>query len=227
MTVEQVASMTDSASAADPAADAALPPAMPFASEEELLRRYLAGDDEAFEQLVDRTGDRLFSFIGRFLGDWHEAEDVYQLVWVKVARRAGSFDGRSRFTTWLFQVARNACLDSVRRRKRRRTISLAPKQGEDAPEALDTLAADEASPGDTAADEELGRRIRDAVRALPAEQREVFLLREDADLTFEEIGALLGCGKETAKSRMRYALRRLRNALRSEARHYGIEGADE
>jgi RNA polymerase sigma-70 factor (ECF subfamily) len=228
MVLEQVAPMADVVPHTDDApADAGPPPEAPFATEEALLERYLGGDDAAFEQLVEQTGERLFAFIGRFLGDWHEAEDVYQLVWVKVARRAGSFDGRSRFTTWLFQVARNSCLDAVRRRKRRRLVTLAPREEETRPEPFDALAAEEAAPGDTVLDEELGARIREAVRSLPSEQREVFLLKEEADMTFEEIGALLGCGKETAKSRMRYALRRLRNALGAEARQYGIAGADE
>lgn len=191
-------------------------------TDEELLARYVEGDEAAFGHLVERIGDRLFGFIRRFLSNHHLAEDVYQAVLVKVATHAASFDGRARVTTWVYQIARNACLDAVRSRSRRHLVSLDAGRDDGDGSLLEARIVEDLPPEEALTVEELGRRIADAVEALPAEQKEVFLLREDADLSFDQIGKVLGCGKETAKSRMRYALKRLRNALGAEARLYGL-----
>src|SRR3989339_1716556 len=79
---------------------------MPEPTPEELLARFSAGDSEAFVRLVDQVGERLFGFIHRFIGDAHDAEDVYQTVLFQVARHAKQFDGRSRLVTWLYRIAR-------------------------------------------------------------------------------------------------------------------------
>ncbi len=189
---------------------------------EEMLGQFIGGDEQAFHDLVDAVGGRLFGFICRFLGDHHLAEDVYQTVLVKVATHARSYDGRARFTTWMYQIARNACLDAVRSRARRKVVSLDAEAGDCDSSLLEAQMVSDLPPAEQLTVAELGARISTAVEALPPEQKEVFLLRENADLTFEEIGEILGCGKETAKSRMRYALKRLQNALSAEARLYGL-----
>lgn len=208
---------------ADPEAAARpLGQALALATPEELLSAYVNGHEVAFSILVERLGGRLFGFLVRYLGDHHLAEDVYQTVLIKLARHAPSFDRRAKLTTWLYQIARNACIDALRRKPRVRTVPLEVDPEEEGPEARGLPAAG-STPAEDAARRELGRRILQAVDGLPEEQREVFLLKEEGDLTFEEIGDLLGCGKETAKSRMRYALRRLQNALGAEARLFGVE----
>lgn len=191
---------------------------------EELLGRYVGGSDDAFTCLVERMGGRLFGFVCRYLGDLHEAEDVYQGIWTRVASHAASFDGRARFRTWLYQIARNGCMDALRRRRRNRIRRMEDLPNDtDSPEhAMDRLPADTPAPDAQLSVAELGARIAEAVEGLPEQQREVFLLREDGDLTFEEIGLMLGCGKETAKSRMRYAMEHLQRVLSKEARLYGL-----
>lgn len=194
-------------------------------SAEELLELYLAGQDEAFTRLVTLIGDRLFGFLCRFCRDRHLAEDVYQIVLVKVAIHAGTFDRRARFQTWLYRIARNAALDELRKQQRRKTIPLNPT-GEDEG-IIGVVANDSSQPDELLSQEELKHNIFKAVETLPDKQREVFVLKIDGELTFEEIGEVLGCGKESAKSRMRYALKRLRNALGSHARHYGLKDTDD
>ncbi len=186
------------------------------------MELFVQGDDDAFTRLVDLAGARLFGFICRFVGDRHLAEDVYQDVWVKVAKHAQVYDRRARFSTWLYRIARNTCLDAMRYHSRRRMSSLQNGDEDEGGNLLQAVESGVADPGDQAAATELGHRITRAVEQLPDEQREVFLLKEHGRITFDEIGDLLGCGKETAKSRMRYALKRLQSILGQEGRLYGL-----
>ena len=207
-----------------PATGEGLSPAQ--VSPETLLEQFVAGKEEAFTMLVGQIGDRLFGFILRFMGNRHAAEDVYQTVLVKVATHASSFDRRARLSTWVYRIARNACLDAVRKSGRRKTVSLdAALDAETDRTPIDMMAAVGPGPDEDVTRKELRSRIAAAVETLPDDQREVFLLKEDGELTFDEIGELVGCGKETAKSRMRYAMKRLQNALGAEGRLYGLSGA--
>jgi RNA polymerase sigma-70 factor (ECF subfamily) len=175
---------------------------------ERLLRRYLAGDDEAFGLLVERYEERLYAFIERMVGDGHLAEDVFQQTFVKVAVNATAYDGRASFSTWLFRIARNSALDELRKRRRTpvpadpHALSLESRPDAGAVRPLDKLALDEQA-----------ERVRAALADLPEEQREAFLLREEGDLDFAQIGDIQGCARETAKSRFRLAVEKLRIAL--------------
>lgn len=192
------------------------------ATPEALLRKYAEGDDAAFEALVGEIGERLFAFVCRYMGDHHRAEDLYQTVLIRVARKAKSYQQRARVTTWIYTIARNACLDALRAESRRPSVSLDQTEERLLGVGSGALPADTPPADRTAQAEELGEAIRRAVRKLPDEQREVFLLKEEGELTFEEIAGIVGCNRETAKSRMRYALERLRNALKREARQHGL-----
>lgn len=187
---------------------------------EALLERYLAGDDEAFCILVERYEEKLFAFIARMVGDTHLAEDVFQQVFVKVAKNAAAYDGRASFSTWLFRIARNTALDEIRRRTRR------PEEfrpGERDMEAVPDRKVE--TPLEKMTREELGRAIDGALSQLPEEQREAFLLKEEGELDFGEISLILGCGRETAKSRFRLAVGKLRTLLGAESQGMG-ETAD-
>jgi RNA polymerase sigma-70 factor (ECF subfamily) len=193
------------------------------ASPEDLLAAWIEGSEEAFEALVEQVGGRLYGFVRRMMGSHHRAEDVYQTVLLKMATKARMYQRRASLNSWLFQIARNACLDELRRENRNPSVSLdVTPASQEGPALKARLAKEGPEPDAAATQAELGRAIAEAVESLPDEQREVFLLREDGELNFEEIGSILGCGKETAKSRMRYALERLRNALGREARIYGL-----
>ena len=183
-------------------------PTNPAAGEAEaFLERYLSGDALAFEMLVGLYEDRLYGYLERFTGDSHLAEDVFQQVFMKVADKAESFDRRSSFSTWLFRIARNAAVDELRRRRRDRiTVGFDADDGrepaDDSPTPLESLAG-----------LELRERILAAVAALPYSQREAFLLKEEAELGFQEIADIAGCPKETVKSRFRLAVEKLRAVL--------------
>lgn len=180
-----------------------------MASDEELLERWRRGDPAAMDLLVERHAGAVYAFARRFLGDPALAEDLTQEVWVRVLRRADGFAGRARFTTWLFAVTRNACLDHHRRERR----PASPVR--DDPRPLDELAHPGPSVPDRVARAELSALVQRAVAALPPEQREVFLLREQTDLSFREIAAALELPRDTVKSRMRYALEHVRRFVRA------------
>lgn len=179
---------------------------------ERLLERFLAGDGDAFERLVERYEARLYGFIERMIGDGHTAEDVFQQTFVKVALNAAAFDGRASFSTWLFRIARNTALDELRRRSRDRIVY--SPGGADLDDRPDRTVG---TPLEKMTREEMAAEIREALEAIPFEQREAFLLKEEGELDFAEIGEVLGCGRETAKSRFRLAVGKLRQAL-------GVEG---
>jgi RNA polymerase sigma-70 factor (ECF subfamily) len=184
-------------------------------SDESLMLRYRDGDVRAFELLVTRHRKPLYNFILRFVRDTAQAEDVTQEAFLRLVKGADAYERQAKFTTWLYTIARNLCVDASRRGKHRKAASLdAPLSDDDgASSLLDLLPDGTAGVDRQAQSRELGLRLRQAIEALPDEQREIFLLREVADLQFNEIANVVGCPENTVKSRMRYALEKLREAL--------------
>ncbi len=185
-------------------------------ADEELFERFRRGERAAFEALLKRHRAPLFTFVLRTLGgaDRARAEDVVQDAFVRVLKGAADWEQRARFSTWLFTIARNLCLDAMRRDKHRRAESLDQPAGDDDARPLaDAIGGTEAGPERGAASARLRPVLEAALASLPAEQREVFVLRESAGVPFKEIGVLTGVSENTVKSRMRYALEALRKAL--------------
>jgi len=184
-------------------------------SDESLMLRYRDGDVRAFEVLVTRHRKPIYNFILRFVRDAAQAEDVLQETFLRLIKGADAYERQAKFTTWLYTIARNLCVDASRRGKHRNAASLdAPVNGDEGASALIDLVADGKSAVDREAiGRELAVRIKQAVESLPDEQREIFLLREVSDLQFNEIAKIVGCPENTVKSRMRYALEKLREAL--------------
>ena len=184
-------------------------------SDESLMLRYRDGDVRAFELLVTRHRKALFNFILRFVRDTAAAEDVTQETFLRLVKGADAYERQAKFTTWLYTIARNLCVDAARRGKHRKAASLdAPLGDEDGSASLLDLVPDTGAGVDRQAQSrELAVRLRQAIESLPDEQREIFLLREVADLQFNEIANVIGCPENTVKSRMRYALEKLREAL--------------
>jgi RNA polymerase sigma-70 factor (ECF subfamily) len=183
-------------------------------SDESLMLRYRDGDVRAFEVLVNRHRKAIYNFILRFVRDAAQAEDVLQDTFLRVVKGADAYEKQAKFTTWLYTIARNLCVDASRRGKHRKAASLDAPVGDDEGAALIDLVAG-ADPGadKQALSRELGARLKKAIASLPDEQREIFLLREVSDLQFNEIAQIVGCPENTVKSRMRYALEKLREAL--------------
>jgi len=183
-------------------------------SDESLMLRYRDGDVRAFEVLVTRHRKAIYNFILRFVRDAAQAEDVLQDTFLRVIKSADAYEKQAKFTTWLYTIARNLCVDAARRGKHRKAASLdAPVGDEEGAALIDLVAGGDAGADKQAISRELGVRLKKAIESLPDEQREIFLLREVSDLQFNEIAQIVGCPENTVKSRMRYALEKLREAL--------------
>ncbi len=183
--------------------------------DEALMVRFQAGDAAAFRALLGRWSERLYAFCYRQVREEEASRDVVQDCFVRVVRNAASFRAEARFSTWLFTIARNLCLDRARRMKFRRTTSLDAPLGEDPSGAtLMERVADERPLADAQTDDRrFSARLDAALSTLPDEQREIFLMRELDGLKFREIADVLDIPENTVKSRMRYALEGLRKQL--------------
>jgi len=186
------------------------------ASDEVLMLRYKDGDLNAFELLVERYERPLFTFVYKFCSNYHQAQDLAQEVFLRLVKASKQYEPRAKFTTYMYTVAHNVCIDHLRRKKRRRDVSLSePIQAEDGLTIEDTMKDEHANPEKDFHQKGFEKALHKAVKELPEEQREVFLLREQMNLPFEEIARITGCLPSTAKSRMRYALQSLREKLES------------
>jgi RNA polymerase sigma-70 factor (ECF subfamily) len=185
-------------------------------SDEILMARYQQGDRVAFTVLVRRHQTPLYNFALRQLRVQSAAEDVVQEAFVRLVQHAADFKHESRFTTFMYTITRNLCIDQLRKRALRKHASLdESRQGEEGegPTLGEQTADKRASVEREATGTELKARIAKAVEFLPDDQREVFLMREMANLPFKEIAEITGVPENTVKSRMRYALDRLQEAL--------------
>jgi RNA polymerase sigma-70 factor (ECF subfamily) len=189
-------------------------------SDEQLLAAYRGGDVRAFERLLARYEKPIWSFLRRFVRDAEAAEDLLQEVFLRVVRDAqeanAAWKGQSKFSTWLYTIARNLCIDHARRAVHRdaRSLDAPTRAGDETSETLHDRLSDDARDAEgLTSDGQVRARVEQAVAALPPDQREVFLLRETMDMPFAEIAAVVGAPEPTVKSRMRYALERLREAL--------------
>ncbi len=176
------------------------------ASDETLLLAYAAGDPGAFEQLYARHRSRLYRYLLRQLRDSGLADEVFQDVWQRVISARSGWTPNPGFATWLYAIAHHRLHDHWRAAKHR------PPTPADADERAARL-ADPDTPERVVSEFERRRELQLALDELPEEQREVLLLRLEQELTLDEIGEITGVGRETVKSRLRYAMDKLRARL--------------
>ncbi|MFT3756680.1 MAG: RNA polymerase sigma factor [Pseudoxanthomonas sp.] len=175
-------------------------------TDEALMSAWVAGDALAFEQLYARHRGRLYRFLLRQLRNPALADELFQDVWQKVIAARSGWQPQAAFGAWLFRIAHNRLGDHWRAQKHR------PAAPDDADERLARI-ADADTPERQLSEFEQRRRLQLALAELPDEQREVLLLRLEQGLTLEEIGEITGAGRETVKSRLRYAMDKLRARL--------------
>lgn len=188
----------------------AAPARDPEPSDEALMQAYAGGDVAAFETLYGRHRLRLYRYLMRQLRDAALAEELFQDVWQKVIGARASWTPEAAFATWLLRIAHNRLTDHWRAQRHR------PPAPADADERTARV-ADPDTPERQLSEFEQRRRLQLALDALPPEQREVIVLRLEQELSLEEIGEVTGVGRETVKSRLRYAMDKLRARLGSAA----------
>ncbi len=162
------------------------------------------GNADAFAHLVRTYETSVYRLALRMCGNAHDAEEAAQEAFVSAWRGLPSFRGESKFSSWLYQLTTNACLDLLRREKRHRgTVPL-----EEQPEL-----ADGGTPQQAAEDAELRDILQQALQSLSDDHRQIFLLRQMRQLSYDEIGKLLGLESGTVKSRLSRAKKQLRQIL--------------
>jgi RNA polymerase sigma-70 factor, ECF subfamily len=185
---------------------------MMLRSDEDLVQAFQAGDTTAFDALVNRWDRKIQGVVFRVVGADEDARDVCQEVFLKAYRGLPSFKKEARFSSWLYQIALNACRDRLRRRRGRHHMSLEDLEetadgplGAKGPTALERVAA-----------REVRERVAAAMATLPEEQREVIVLKEYEGLTFPEIAEALTVPVSTVKTRLYRGLVQLRQRLEEE-----------
>lgn len=171
------------------------------------------GDRHAFAELVDLYKDKLFHLAYRMLGNAQEAEDIVQETFIRVYKNLKRYDSTHKFSTWIYRIASNLCIDRLRK-KRHTSYSLDAdmKEGEGL-DGYSMLAADDASPEDQLALSETQQQIRQAIEKMPEKYRTVIILRYLQDLSLKEISDILDMPVTTVKTRVHRGREYLRKRL--------------
>ncbi len=176
---------------------------MPEMTDEQLMQSYAKDDTQAFDTLYNRHRGSLYRYLKRQLNDSATANDLYQGVWEKVIRARRSYRHTTPFSAWLFTIAHNHLVDHYRRKQ----------PGYDA--TSNGLADDRPGPVQDAMSGEQDQQLLDAIAKLPLEQKNTLLLKLETGLKMEEIAKLTGVNRETVKSRLRYAVNKLKGSVKA------------
>ena len=176
-------------------------------SDQQLISDYLEGNDRAFEVLLNRHRDKIFTSIYLFVKDTDMAEDIFQDVFIKIidTLRRGKYNHEGKFLQWALRISYNMCVDNFRRSKRRTKVSATETF-----DIFDVLESTDDNMEQHIIKSQVHKKVRKLVDQLPPEQREVVILRHYADMSFKEISQLTRVSINTALGRMRYALINMR-----------------
>lgn len=179
-------------------------------NDHQLIDLYLDGQERAFEELLGRHQQKIYTSIYLFVKDQAVAEDIFQEVFIKIidTLRKGKYNHEGKFLQWAMRIAYNMCVDTFRRNKRRPFVSATETF-----DIFDVLQSSEANAEQLMIRSQTHDKVRKLVDALPPEQREVVILRHYADMSFKEIAKLTRVSINTALGRMRYALINMRKMI--------------
>ncbi len=177
-------------------------------SDEDLMLRYGEGDAGAFEALYQRHRGPMYRFLLRQASNAAAAEELFQDVWMRVVNSRGRYEARAKFTSWVYAIAHNRLMDFYRANGRATFLNQ-----EESEAALENTPADEIPAALRLDRKRAAERLLAALSELPEAQREAFLLQQEGEMSLEEIAVATGVNRETVKSRLRYALAKLRSSL--------------
>ncbi|OGV63488.1 MAG: hypothetical protein A2283_05300 [Lentisphaerae bacterium RIFOXYA12_FULL_48_11] len=178
-----------------------------------LVEQVKQGNDHAFDELMERYKKPVINFIYRMLGNASDAEDMAQDVFVRAYQnicKSAFRIGEGRFSTWLFQIAHNAAIDNLRKRKRQPTETINDMEESKFARAVTDKTADK-----VLAEQELGNQIANAISELPPDQKTAIVLSEYHDISYSEISEIMKCSEKSVESR----LYRAKNTLRQRLAH--------
>lgn len=182
-------------------------------TDKDLITNYLAGDEKSFEVLLNRHKDKIYTSIYLFVKEDSLAQDIFQDVFIKIidTLRKGRYNHEGKFLQWAMRIAYNMCVDHFRRSKRRTIV-----QPTETFDIFDVLENPEPNMEQSMIMSQTHHKVKRLVDRLPAEQREVVILRHYADMSFKEIASLTRVSINTALGRMRYALINIRKMIEEE-----------
>ncbi len=187
-------------------------------SDVSLMLEFQKGDISSFEKLVQKHKESIINIIYQFIGERDEAEDLAVEVFLRVYRAAKKYQAKAKFTTWLYKITTNLCLNEIRKTAKLQTISLSKpiSAGEEKEEELIEKIADAApSPQQILEKKERNALIRKAIDSLPAKQRMATILQIYEGLSYKEISRILGCSVKSVERRLYWARTNLKERLSS------------
>jgi RNA polymerase sigma factor (sigma-70 family) len=179
-------------------------------TDQQLIELYLQGEEKSFEILVNRHRDRVYTSIFMFVKDHDQAEDIFQDVFIKIVDtiRKGKYNHEGKFIQWALRISYNLCVDQFRRAKRKNNVS-----STDTFDIFSIIESPDQTMEETMIQDQTYSKLRQIIDQLPAEQKEVVMLRHYADMSFKEISLLTKVSINTALGRMRYALINIRKMI--------------
>lgn len=176
----------------------------------QLVSRYMAGDESAFEVLVRRHQDRVYGYIRTMIKDGQLAEDIFQDVFVKAVLtiKRGSYNEEGKFLPWIMRIAHNMVIDTFRRNKRFPTVDGGPDF-----DIFNIIKDDKKNVDEEIASEQIKNDVKGLIELLPEEQKQVLKMRHYSQMSFKEIAEETNVSINTALGRMRYALINLRKLI--------------
>ncbi len=175
-----------------------------------LICAYTKGDEKAFETLYYRYRKPLYGYLNNIVGNNSaEADEIFAETWLRVIDKLPKYKDSGKFSAWLFRISRNIFIDRLRHLKPDKFVTI------DAEDSVELTGETTFSPDREVGAGDISRMLNSALEQLQPEQREVFLLREEAELSFKEIAEVQNCSLGTVLSRMRYALKKLRTFLKN------------
>jgi RNA polymerase sigma-70 factor, ECF subfamily len=185
-------------------------------SDQELIRSYLEGNDLAFEILLSRYKDRIFSYLISLVKNKKIAEDIFQDAFFKIINtlQKGKYNEEGKFLPWAMRIAHNLAIDHFRKIKKMPMVSQNPSKNEDDDfDIFSVLNMQESSIEDSIIEEQIHKDVRNIIDYLPKEQREIIIMRHFKEMSFKDIAESKSISINTALGRMRYALINLRKII--------------
>lgn len=184
-------------------------------SEKSLLKKAKSGDVEAFEKLIEEHQGKVFNIAYRMIGNFDDAHDMAQEVFIRVYRSLATFKEQASFSTWIYRITKNVCLDELRKRKNKNILYIDEDIKLDEGDISRQLESQDETPEIQLERKELKSTIKKAIDALQHDHRLVVILRDIQGFSYEEISKILDCPEGTVKSRINRARKSLRDILKS------------